>query len=69
MIEPTEQDIGRKVIYHPGHGAKPEEGVIAHLAGGDWVFVRYGSQEWSQKTPLSKLEWKDEDAELERARD
>ena len=42
MIEPTEADIGRKVIYHGGAhpGAIPEEGIITSF-NAYAVFVRY----------------------------
>lgn len=39
MIEPTEADIGRSVIYTGG--PKPERGVITSF-NERYVFVRYG---------------------------
>ena len=58
MIEPVKVDIGKAVIYignrHPG--GELEEGVITsfneHL-----VFVRYGSDHYSQATRRQDLEW------------
>lgn len=58
MIEPTKEDIGRKVIYTGNRyrGGKPEEGVITSF--NDWgVFVRYGSNNNSQSTSREDLEW------------
>ena len=58
MIEPTEADIGRKVVYtgnrHPG--GELEEGVITSFNSAT-VFVRYGSKVHSQGTNRLDLEW------------
>jgi hypothetical protein len=61
MIEPTEADIGRRVVYtrnarHPG--GELQRGVITsfnpHL-----VFVRYGAGTTSAGTWREDLEWDD----------
>ena len=59
MIEPTEDDIGRAVVY-TGHrrypGGKLEEGVITSF--NDYsVFVRYGADKHSKATSRADLEW------------
>jgi hypothetical protein len=58
MIEPTENDIGRKVIYtgntHPG--GELEEGVITSF-NSHCVFVRYGSDYGSKGASREDLEW------------
>jgi ribosomal protein L35AE/L33A len=58
MIEPTEADIGRRVIYtgnrHPG--GKLEYGVITRIAHG-FVFVRYGRELDAKGTYREDLEW------------
>ena len=44
MINPTEQDVGRGVVYRARHeGAPPEDGVITSYNDA-WVVVCYGSQ-------------------------
>ena len=58
MVDPTEADIGRKVIYtgnrHPG--GQLEEGVITSF--NEWfVFVRYDSETTSKGTSRQDLEW------------
>ncbi len=58
MIEPTEKDIGRKVIYTGNRypGGKTEVGVITSF--NTWcVFVRYNNSGTSQGTERSDLEW------------
>jgi hypothetical protein len=58
MIEPTEADIGRRVVYignrHPG--GKLEYGVITHITS-VYVFVRYGNERSSKATRREDLEW------------
>jgi hypothetical protein len=58
MIEPTEDDIGRAVVYignrYPGR--KLEEGVITSF-NRYTVFVRYGSEQNSKGTLRADLEW------------
>jgi hypothetical protein len=57
MIEPTERDVGRKVIYtRPGgHGSPTEEGVITSV-NPRYVFVCYSGQT-SAATRREDLEW------------
>jgi hypothetical protein len=58
MIDPTEQDIGRLVLYTGNRyqdGVK-EEGVITSF-NDHCVFVRYGGAKHSQATSRSDLEW------------
>jgi hypothetical protein len=58
MIDPTKEDIGRKVIYTGNRypGGKPEEGVITSFNNAN-VFVRYGAKCHSEATNRSDLEW------------
>lgn len=60
MIEPTEADIGRKVIYTGNRfpGGKPEYGVITHFTT-HTVFVRYGGDRYAKGTNRLDLEWDD----------
>lgn len=53
MIEPTEKDIGRKVVYY---GCKAEEGVITSF-NDSYIFVRYGSDIHSKATNREDLEY------------
>jgi hypothetical protein len=63
MIEPTEADIGRTVLYTgnryllvEGTGGKLERGVITGF--NHWtVFVRYGSDAQAKATNREDLEW------------
>lgn len=61
-IEPTEADIGRKVIYCPGPTPHPrpfglsEEGYITGF-NEHYVFVRYGSDTGSKATRRDHLYW------------
>ena len=60
MIEPTEADIGRAVIYTGNRypGGKAERGVI--VAFSDYgVFVRYGASHHAKSTMREDLEWDD----------
>jgi hypothetical protein len=63
MIEPTEADIGRKVVYRSFPNAEPEEGTITAMAKQSgqpdprFVFVAYPRSPNSQLTPCTKLEW------------
>jgi hypothetical protein len=55
MIEPTEDDIGRAVVYsYPG--GKLKEGVITSF-NDHRVFVRYGADKGSKSTSREDLEW------------
>jgi hypothetical protein len=58
MIEPTEADVGRKVVYTGNRypGGKIEEGVITSF-NGSVVFVRYGADYGSKGTSRQDLEW------------
>jgi hypothetical protein len=56
MIEPTEKDIGRAVLYGPRHGQPLEEGVITSF-NNVYVFVRYGSDKHSKATLRGDLRW------------
>lgn len=58
MVEPTERDIGRGVLYTGNRypGGKPEQGVITSFNAHS-VFVRYGSEMQSKGTAREDLEW------------
>jgi hypothetical protein len=61
MIEPTDADIGRKVVYRAWNSwyrndVKPEEGVITSFNAA-YVFVRYGASTTSKATRRADLEW------------
>ena len=57
MINPTDDDIGREVIYTAKHhGAKPESGVITSF-NEHIVFVRYGRDTLSKGTAREDLNW------------
>lgn len=58
MIEPSERDIGRKVVYTGNRypGGKLEEGVITSF-NPHTVFVRYGADTGSKGTSRVDLEW------------
>ena len=56
MINPTEKDIGRQVVYRCAPLFKPEEGVITSY-NNTCVFVRYGSKVGSEATSREDLEW------------
>ncbi len=56
MINPTTDDLGRKVIYHSPGGDKVEEGVITSF-NDRFVFVRYGSNTTSAATRREDLTW------------
>lgn len=60
MINPTEADIGRKVIYTPmcapAESNWREEGVITSF-NEHYVFVRYDRQTTSAATARCDLEW------------
>ena len=56
MIDPTQDDIGRKVIYTGNYGGPLEEGVITSFNDA-YVFVRYGAKYGSEATSRSDLEW------------
>jgi hypothetical protein len=58
MIEPTQSDIGRAVVYtgkrYPG--GKLEHGIITSFHD-HAVFVRYGADTHSKATLRADLEW------------
>jgi hypothetical protein len=58
VIDPTEADIGRKVIYTGNRypGGKLEEGVITSF-NSRAVFVRYGADTGPKGTSRLDLEW------------
>ena len=56
MIEPTEADIGRHVIYHDLSGRKIEEGTISSF-NERYVFVRYTTGSTAAATCREDLEW------------
>lgn len=56
MIDPTRDDIGRRVVFQPFPGAVCEEGTITDM-NTDYVFVRYGNDPHSKATRLAHLEW------------
>jgi ribosomal protein L37E len=55
MIEPTESDIGRLVIYRDS-GGKVESGVITSFTE-HWVYVRYGIGLTGAPTSRHDLTW------------
>jgi hypothetical protein len=52
IIKPSLEDVGRKVIYRD----KKEVGVITALTL-EYIFVRYGSQQYSKATKREDLDW------------
>jgi hypothetical protein len=58
MIEPTEEDIGRAVVFTGNRypGGKLKEGVITSFHD-HAVFVRYGADKHSKATLRADLEW------------
>lgn len=56
-IVPTEDDVGRKVIYRAAPGYEPEEGVITSIGRIGNVFVRYGSAVNGVSTSKEDLDW------------
>lgn len=54
MITPSNEDIGRKVVYN-GHGGR-EEGVITSF-NEEYIFVRYGEIGHGQATRPEDLEF------------
>jgi hypothetical protein len=65
MINPTEKDIGRSVIYIPSHGNR-EYGIITSF-NSRFVFVRYSHQHQTQNgqaTMREDLHWqRDEESD------
>ena len=56
MINPTQDDIGRKVIYTGNYGGPLEEGVITSFNEAA-VFVRYGADYGAKATSHCDLKW------------
>lgn len=57
MIDPTVDDVGRKVVYRARHpNAELHEGVITSF-NETCVFVRYGADVHSKGTKRDDLEW------------
>jgi hypothetical protein len=56
MINPSDDDIGRKVVYTTIWNDTREEGVITSF-NNHFVFVRYGSDINSKATRREDLEW------------
>ena len=54
-IDPTEADIGRRVVYR-GYAGEVEEGVITSF-NNSVVFVRYGLGCTSAATRRDQLDW------------
>ena len=58
MIEPTEEDIGRKVIYNARHPNAPDEYGRITSYNDSAVFVRYNPHgDTSQATSREDLRW------------
>ncbi len=56
MIDPTKDDVGRKVVYTGNYNGPLEEGVITSF-NDHCVFVRYGSQVTSRASSRVDLRW------------
>ena len=56
MIEPTEKDIGRVVLYQGIRADDKDRGVITSF-NRNFVFVRYGSKTHSEATNPRDLSW------------
>jgi hypothetical protein len=57
MIEPTEDDIGRAVVYVPAIGPHKDGNITSLSKRPDTVFVRYKVNGPSIKTYCRDLEW------------
>ena len=57
MIDPTEEDVGRKVVYTKGPTI--QIGFIKSFTE-DWVFVRYHSGDTAAATSRKDLDWFEE---------
>lgn len=57
MINPTEADIGRSVIYVTNYGTE-EEGVLVSIKE-YFVHVRYGNDLHCKATNKHQLRWKE----------
>lgn len=56
MINPTNLDINRSVIYKTWNNQTTEEGVITSF-NHFYIFVRYGSDKQSKATKRENLQW------------
>lgn len=57
MIDPTQKDIGRTVVYRARHpGAQAEDGVLTSF-NDKYVFARYGRDATSKGARREDLEW------------
>lgn len=56
MIEPTKDDIGRKVLYRDQGRKTIEEGTLVAFNTA-YAFVRYGNDAHSKATHLEDIEW------------
>lgn len=56
MIEPTENDIGRVVLYQGIHPDDKDCGVITSF-NDRYVFVRYRGRQQSEATQRAALSW------------
>ena len=62
MIDPTDADIGRAVLYRDaGQAYDGERGVITSF-NQHYVFVRYGAGDGAKATSRSDLEWAEDAA-------
>ena len=60
MINPTEKDIGRGVVYHASYPDAPKEDGVITSYNDTCCFVRYSKQHPSQNgqaTNRADLEW------------
>lgn len=55
-FDPTEEDIGRPVIYTSWDG-RSERGVLTSIGGTDACFVRYGPTGLGISTKKTQLKW------------
>ena len=53
---PTDEDVGRSVVYTPYPGARAEDGVITSV-NDDYVFVRYTGDQNAKATRYEDLQW------------
>lgn len=61
MIFPTEEDVGRKVVYRcKANGYRAEEGFIKSMAmDSKFVFVNFHEGDTAASTPRRALRWGD----------
>lgn len=56
MIWPTNDDIGRRVVYI-GHAGERQTGTISSIRDMDRTFVRYSSGDTAALTRNDQLHW------------